>query len=43
MTVEWESFARLGCGRIDPRNAAGALSGDERFAARVLNHLVITP
>ena len=43
VTVEWESFARLACGRIEPRQAAGELSGDESFAARVLNHLVITP
>ncbi|WP_344135674.1 maleylpyruvate isomerase family mycothiol-dependent enzyme [Luedemannella flava] len=43
VTVGWESFARLACGRIEPRDADGTVTGDERFAARVLNHLVITP
>jgi uncharacterized protein (TIGR03083 family) len=43
VTVGWESFARLACGRIEPRDAHGTVSGDDRFAARILTHLVITP
>lgn len=43
VTVGWESFVRLACGRIEPHEADGDVSGDEAFAARVLTHLVITP
>lgn len=43
VSLAWESFARLACGRIELRAARGQLSGDERFAGRVLTHLVITP
>lgn len=43
LSMDWESFARLACGRILPDRAAVGMTGDTGLGARVLAHLSITP
>jgi uncharacterized protein (TIGR03083 family) len=43
LRMSWETFARLGAGRIAPESAPVTVEGDEELAARVLKGLAITP
>ena len=43
VTMDWETYARLGCGRIAPDTAKVTVDGDHELARRVLANLTITP
>ena len=43
LAMDWETFARLGAGRIPASRASVQISGDEELAARVLANLSVTP
>ncbi|MFB9237201.1 maleylpyruvate isomerase family mycothiol-dependent enzyme [Plantactinospora siamensis] len=43
LTMGWESFARLACGRIPADRAAAELTGDVDLGRAVLTNLSITP
>lgn len=43
LRTDWETFARLSAGRIDPGTAPVRITGDVGMAHRVLNHLAVTP
>ncbi|MFC5719670.1 maleylpyruvate isomerase family mycothiol-dependent enzyme [Streptomyces gamaensis] len=44
-TTDWETYARLACGRVRPEAVANRVKveGDERLAAAVLREFAITP
>jgi uncharacterized protein (TIGR03083 family) len=42
LTLGWEDFARLACGRITPAAAEVKAEGDEELARRILDHLAVT-
>lgn len=43
LSTDWETFARLAAGRIEPLHATVAVDGDRELAERVLAALAITP
>ncbi len=43
LRLGWETFIRLGAGRVAPETAAVELVGDEKLGRRVLDHLAVTP
>jgi uncharacterized protein (TIGR03083 family) len=43
VATDWETYARLGCGRIAPDTPAVTVDGDRELAHRVLANLTITP
>ena len=43
LTLDWDSFARLTCGRISPAAADVKVEGDEELAWRILDNLAVTP
>ncbi|KWW97818.1 hypothetical protein TH66_20475 [Carbonactinospora thermoautotrophica] len=43
LTMDWETFARLGCGRVSPRTVHVTVQGDEELAGRVLDAMAVTP
>ena len=43
IATDWETYARLGCGRIAPDTAVVTVDGDRELAHRVLANLTITP
>lgn len=43
LTLGWESFTRLCCGRGNPADHDVAVTGDREVAERVLAHLAVTP
>jgi uncharacterized protein (TIGR03083 family) len=43
LTMDWETFARLACGRITAAAAAVKVEGDEALARRILENFAVTP
>jgi uncharacterized protein (TIGR03083 family) len=43
LRMEWETFVRLGGGRVSGSEADVRISGDEELAGRVLDRMAITP
>ncbi len=43
LSMDWETFARLGAGRIPASGAPVAISGDGELGTQVLAHLSVTP
>ncbi|SCL16282.1 TIGR03083 family protein [Micromonospora rhizosphaerae] len=43
LSMDWESFARLSCGRILPHHADVTVAGDTGLGGQILGHLSITP
>lgn len=43
ISTDWETYARLACGRIDWRRADVKVEGDEELAQRVLDNFSVTP
>ncbi len=43
LSLDWETFARLTCGRIPAVGAGVKVEGDEELAHRVLDNLAVTP
>jgi uncharacterized protein (TIGR03083 family) len=43
LATDWETFARLAAGRIEPLHATVAIDGDRELAERVLAALAVTP
>ncbi|WP_354641525.1 maleylpyruvate isomerase family mycothiol-dependent enzyme [Kitasatospora camelliae] len=45
LSMDWETYVRLACGRVRPEAVAGRLrvDGDGELAARVLAHFALTP
>lgn len=43
ITLDWESFVRLGCGRCTPDAVELTVEGDRELAAKVLAQLTMTP
>lgn len=45
LTLDWETYVRLACGRVRPEAVAGAVrvAGDTELAARVLAQFALTP
>jgi uncharacterized protein (TIGR03083 family) len=41
--TDWETFARLGAGRIPPAGAPVEITGDAALGARILANLAVTP
>jgi uncharacterized protein (TIGR03083 family) len=41
--TDWETYARLACGRIDPRTADVKVEGDEDLATQILQNFSVTP
>jgi uncharacterized protein (TIGR03083 family) len=43
LTMDWETFARLACGRIPVPTANVKVEGDEALARRILDNFAVTP
>ncbi|MFJ5230296.1 maleylpyruvate isomerase family mycothiol-dependent enzyme [Kitasatospora sp. NPDC088391] len=43
LSMDWQTFVRLCCGRVRPETALVAVVGDQELGSRVLAHLVSTP
>ena len=43
LSTDWETFARLGCGRIPPASAAVVVEGDRDLTERILARMTVTP
>ncbi|MEU9128087.1 maleylpyruvate isomerase family mycothiol-dependent enzyme [Kitasatospora sp. NPDC048540] len=45
LTLDWETYVRLACGRVRPQAVGGAVrvNGDTELAARVLANFALTP
>ena len=43
LTMDWETFARLACGRIPASAAEVKVEGDEVLAGRILDNFAVTP
>ncbi|MER5858915.1 MULTISPECIES: maleylpyruvate isomerase family mycothiol-dependent enzyme [Streptomyces] len=45
LTLDWETYVRLACGRISPESAADRVKteGDPDLAAAILRHFAVTP
>ncbi|WP_377270406.1 maleylpyruvate isomerase family mycothiol-dependent enzyme [Peterkaempfera sp. SMS 1(5)a] len=43
LTTDWETYARLACGRIRPETAPVKVEGDEQLARRILENFSVTP
>ncbi|MCD0482159.1 maleylpyruvate isomerase family mycothiol-dependent enzyme [Streptacidiphilus sp. ASG 303] len=43
LTTDWETYARLACGRIRPGTAPVKVEGDEELGRRILEHFSVTP
>jgi uncharacterized protein (TIGR03083 family) len=43
LSTDWETFARLAAGRIEPLHATVAVDGDRELAERVLAAMAVTP
>ncbi|BAJ29657.1 MULTISPECIES: maleylpyruvate isomerase family mycothiol-dependent enzyme [Kitasatospora] len=43
LSMDWQTFVRLCCGRVRPETALVNVIGDQELGARVLTHLVSTP
>ena len=43
LTTDWETFARLACGRIPASAAEVKVEGDEVLAGRILDNFAVTP
>ncbi|MDX6351505.1 MAG: hypothetical protein QOF84_6295 [Streptomyces sp.] len=45
LTMDWETFVRLACGRVRPQVVADhfKVEGDEALAERILAHFAVTP
>ena len=45
LTLDWETYVRLACGRITPESAADRVKteGDPDLAAAILRHFAVTP
>ncbi|QMU73373.1 maleylpyruvate isomerase family mycothiol-dependent enzyme [Streptacidiphilus sp. P02-A3a] len=43
LSLDWEAFARLTCGRIPAAGAEVKVEGDQELAGRILDNLAVTP
>jgi hypothetical protein len=45
LTLDWETFVRLACGRVRPKAVADRfkVEGDEALADEILAHFAVTP
>lgn len=45
LTMDWETFVRLACGRVRPQGVADRVKveGDDALADRILAHIAVTP
>lgn len=43
LSVDWETFARLACGRVTAAAAEVKVEGDEGLARRILENMAVTP
>ena len=43
LRMDWETFVRLGCGRVQPETADVKIEGDEDLAGQVLAKMAVTP
>jgi uncharacterized protein (TIGR03083 family) len=43
LTMDWETYARLACGRIPASTANVKIEGDQQLAERILENFAVTP